>query len=154
VWKFLVEFEIPFCSLYQEGYTHLGNKSNTVKNPFLKRIDDTYMPASEGEGIFENYSRKSYKEALPFLDCSCVIGIYENHLEIEKINKRIKSLLGKTVKSINFFDEKYLSETEEIIKLLISKHQNVLFCFKKSLHKSFAALSIKRSDSIKILELE
>jgi FAD synthetase len=32
VWNFLKSFELPYCSLYEQGYTYLGNKSNTTKN--------------------------------------------------------------------------------------------------------------------------
>lgn len=32
VWNFIHAFEIPYCSLYEQGYTYLGNKRNTTKN--------------------------------------------------------------------------------------------------------------------------
>lgn len=39
VWTFLRDFQVPYCSLYDEGklsfsqgYTYLGNKNNTTKN--------------------------------------------------------------------------------------------------------------------------
>ena len=48
VWKFLIEFNLPYCTLYDEGYTSLGNKTNTKKNPFLK-INNKFRPAYELE---------------------------------------------------------------------------------------------------------
>jgi len=42
VWTFIKNFRVPYCSLYDDGtysfhigYTYLGNKSNTTKNPVL-----------------------------------------------------------------------------------------------------------------------
>ena len=35
VWSFLLSKRVPYCSLYNEGFTSLGKKSETVVNPFL-----------------------------------------------------------------------------------------------------------------------
>ncbi|XP_050434345.1 FAD synthase isoform X3 [Adelges cooleyi] len=50
VWSFLRQFSIPYCCLYDKGYTSLGNKSNSKPNPHLKYIDEEtreikYLPA-------------------------------------------------------------------------------------------------------------
>ena len=37
VWKFLRQNKLAYCSLYDEGYTSLGEKHNTQKNPYLKK---------------------------------------------------------------------------------------------------------------------
>ena len=50
VWKFLKEFNLPYCSLYDEGYTSLGEINNTIKNPHLKVIvngETQFLPAFE-----------------------------------------------------------------------------------------------------------
>ena len=35
IWTFLKAFDLPYCKLYDEGYTSLGEKHNTVKNQHL-----------------------------------------------------------------------------------------------------------------------
>jgi len=50
VWSFLRQFSIPYCCLYDKGYTSLGSKSKSSPNPNLKYIDQNtgevkYWPA-------------------------------------------------------------------------------------------------------------
>lgn len=49
VWHFLRAYEQPYCSLYDEGYTSLGEMDNSQKNPHLREeLEDgtiRYLPA-------------------------------------------------------------------------------------------------------------
>ena len=47
VWHFIRHYELPYCHLYDEGYTSLGKVSDTKPNPALKRSDGSggFWPA-------------------------------------------------------------------------------------------------------------
>lgn len=44
VWKFLHNYSLPYCHLYDIGYTSIGTSSNTLPNPLLK-VEHGYLPA-------------------------------------------------------------------------------------------------------------
>lgn len=35
VWRFIKECELPYCKLYDKGFTYVGDQSNSIPNPFL-----------------------------------------------------------------------------------------------------------------------
>ncbi|KUJ16190.1 adenine nucleotide alpha hydrolases-like protein [Mollisia scopiformis] len=53
IWAFIRHFEIPYCSLYDQGYTSLGGTTDTHPNPALKAQENkenshqTFRPAYE-----------------------------------------------------------------------------------------------------------
>ena len=48
IWKYLRLFNLPYCSLYDLGYTSLGEKNNSQPNPHLKKEDGGgFKPAYE-----------------------------------------------------------------------------------------------------------
>lgn len=45
VWTFLRATAVPYCSLYDEGYTSIGATNNTVPNSLLRKEDGSFAPA-------------------------------------------------------------------------------------------------------------
>lgn len=50
IWDYLLMFKVPYCDLYDKGYTSLGNITNTKQNPDLLCYDPVekmqkYLPA-------------------------------------------------------------------------------------------------------------
>ncbi|KAK6732562.1 hypothetical protein RB195_016746 [Necator americanus] len=67
VWSMLRGLCIPYCALYDMGYTSLGSRSTTTKNPLLKCVEKDgsvrYMPAFTLEdGGTERNGRTSCQE--------------------------------------------------------------------------------------------
>ncbi|KAI1321560.1 adenine nucleotide alpha hydrolases-like protein [Xylariaceae sp. FL0255] len=49
IWAFIRRLGIPYCSLYDQGYTSLGGTQDTLPNPHLKKQDGS------GEGFLPAY---------------------------------------------------------------------------------------------------
>lgn len=49
IWNFILNCKIPYCNLYNLGYTSLGSTTNTIPNPYLKSSQccgtKTHLPA-------------------------------------------------------------------------------------------------------------
>ncbi|CAF0730858.1 unnamed protein product [Rotaria sordida] len=50
IWSFLRQFDVPYCPMYDQGFTSLGDKETTIRNPrLIYENDDTglmeYKPA-------------------------------------------------------------------------------------------------------------
>lgn len=45
VWSYLSSNSVPYCSLYDHGYTSLGDRCHTARNPNLRTADGHYSPA-------------------------------------------------------------------------------------------------------------
>lgn len=53
VWQYMYVYNVPYCILYQRGFTSIGNKKNSKPNPYLRVIESTtgrvldYRPGHE-----------------------------------------------------------------------------------------------------------
>nr|CAD2204517.1 unnamed protein product [Meloidogyne enterolobii] len=56
IWILLRYLNIPYCCLYDQGYSSLGERKKTAKNPHLKIIEN-----GEGERYFPAYMLKDEK---------------------------------------------------------------------------------------------
>lgn len=59
IWQFLRLFGLPYCSLYDQGFTSLGEQHNSQPNPRLALAGGSFRPAYELEDDSEErLSRK------------------------------------------------------------------------------------------------
>lgn len=49
IWDYILKNNVPYCKLYDVGYTSIGNMRNTEPNPYLKKDNNSteYRPAYE-----------------------------------------------------------------------------------------------------------
>lgn len=45
VWCFILAMKVPYCQLYDRGYTSIGAETDTLPNPELKLKDGSFSPA-------------------------------------------------------------------------------------------------------------
>jgi FAD synthetase len=58
VWQFLRVLQLPYCKLYDLGFTSLGEKHYSSPNPHLQTENGSFKPAYElSDGLLERLSR-------------------------------------------------------------------------------------------------
>lgn len=63
VWTFLKNLGIPYCSLYDQGYTSLGTTVDTFPNDALKIAPNEFLPAWKlKDGTLERAGRANNKK--------------------------------------------------------------------------------------------
>eukprot|EP00741_Cyanophora_paradoxa_P021227 tig00000237_g20488.t1 len=65
VWRFLVDFKLPYCSLYDRGYTSIGGQLDTLPNPALKNANGTFKPAAALEDWSQERAGRIAKKPAP-----------------------------------------------------------------------------------------
>ena len=71
VWELLRGWRLPFCSLYERGYTSLGKRSRTHRNLALRRSDGSFAPAWElRDGSLERAGREAAATDAPGADAT------------------------------------------------------------------------------------
>jgi len=63
VWDFILGCELPYCTLYDEGYTSLGTVNDTIRNPALRQSHDSEWAAERGAAVEDARAR----DIVPFL---------------------------------------------------------------------------------------
>lgn len=65
IWDYLLYYKVPYCELYDKGFTSLGNTVNTTKNPSLMNFktneEEAYLPAYKL--LIESKERNGRKSA-------------------------------------------------------------------------------------------
>ena len=65
IWHFLRQFKLPYCSLYDEGYTSLGNINDTFPCPSLKKIawiESNESSSSSSSSYWPAYMLKDWSQ--------------------------------------------------------------------------------------------
>lgn len=109
VWKFFNAAKITYCSLYDKGYTYLGDKQDSVPNPVLRTKNGWYLPASATNTNFEPFSRKSLLKNLLTNEAGKIL-ISENNIkhlilrvEYNMTPEEIRKEFANNIKSFEIF---------------------------------------------------
>ena len=92
IWNFLLKNSLPFNPLYHRGYTYLGNKNDSIPNPFLRIQDNEneepkFQPAWHANDNQEPFSR--YKNALALQHSPVEVRIDQIQIKIDLKNAEL-----------------------------------------------------------------
>lgn len=51
IWNFIIQTQIPYCALYERGFTYVGDQSNSIINPFLQGANPHAFLGNDNLGI-------------------------------------------------------------------------------------------------------
>lgn len=87
VWDFIVKAELPYCELYNRGFTYVGDQTNTAPNPFIHGRHAMF--ASDNTELF---SRQKLLQLLPRVNNKIVFGesqlmvLFDKHTPVDSID--------------------------------------------------------------------
>lgn len=132
IWNFFNSCKISYCSLYDKGYTYLGDRQDSVPNPVLRTRNGYYLPASAANTNFEPFSRKSVLKNLQTNEAGKILITELNirHLflrvEYDMTSEEIRKEFLANVKSFEIF-QTILNESTENLKFDIDFHKAIRF---------------------------
>jgi molybdenum cofactor synthesis domain-containing protein len=150
VWEFLLLCKLPYCSLYDQGYTSLGSVDTTFPNAALARVDGNFAPAHlltdpklersgrirvDGSGtcLNRNDSHRSLSGDMPTIPTAGLVIIGDEILagKVEELNCKflLKALrsIGWSVARVSFVGDDVDAISDAIIDLS-EKCDAVLTC--------------------------
>ncbi len=125
IWNFFNTCKIPYCSLYDKGYTYLGDRQDSVPNPFLRTKNGWYLPASASNTNYEPFSRKSILKNLITNESGKILITEQNvrllllRVEYEMTSEEIRREFASNITSFEIF-QNILNEGSENIKFDIN----------------------------------
>lgn len=130
IFAFLNLFKIPYCPLYDRGYTYLGDKNDCVPNPFLRTKGGWYLPASAGSSNVEPFSRKSIIKNLNINESGKIVIDERSvrHLvirvEYDLSPSEIKKQFSTNIHSFNIC-QTIMNETNSVIRFDINLSKSI-----------------------------
>lgn len=121
IWRFFHDCKVPYCSLYDKGYTYLGDRQDSVPNPYLRTKTGWYLPASACNTNYEPFSRKTILKNLSTNEAGKILITEANvkylllRVEYDVSPEEIRSLFLKNIQSFTIF-QMLLNENSENLK--------------------------------------
>lgn len=133
VWHFLRNYNLPYCNLYDEGYTSLGKISDTRPNPALRRSDSTeevYFPAymledwsleRAGRGILDTNEKSDENIKRNTTACVLIVGdeILNGFTEENNFKCAVTALstVGICIKRVSIVPDDVKEIADEVTRL-------------------------------------
>lgn len=132
IWLFFNACSIKYNNLYDKGYTYLGDRQDSVPNPYLRTKNGWYLPASAANSNFEPFSRKSILKNLQTNESGKIL-INENNVrhlllrvEYDMTPEEIRREFMSNIKSFEIF-QNILNESNENLKFDIDFAKAIKF---------------------------
>lgn len=122
IWSFILQNDLPFCSLYNLGYTYVGDRENSIPNPFLYS-----QPAWEANDNIELFSRTSLYNKLArkdnklfFNQENVLLIVVSNDVSSSSINADDFNIISQNVANFEAKQE-YLIDISKIVPVFTNE---------------------------------